>query len=286
MNKSRQWVYLLGGVVLVGLMLVGLWSRSTLARKEKVVNEGVRLKEEVPADGVSEEEIRKVEEKIQEGDYLSAKNMLKAMMERVTSQEQIERLEHLLQRVNFAILTNPIPVEGKTVEYTVKPGDTLYGIAKKFGTTVEFIKMRNHLRSDVIRPGQKLSIYTGKFSIVVDKSQNLLMLYADGELVKTYKVSTGKDNLTPEGEFKIVTKLKNPTFFHEGKAIPPGDPKNILGTRWLGFDYGNGSYGIHGTTSPETIGTYETNGCVRMKNEDVEELFALVPVGTVVKIVR
>ncbi len=233
-----------------------------------------------------EARLASIQEKMASGDYLAARDMCKDLLDQVSSQEDIEVIEDLLQQINFKIVTNPVPVEGKTVEYEVKPGDTLYGIAKKFHTTIDFIKLRNHLTSDLIKPGQRLSIYTGKFYIVVDKSQNMLMLYADGDLIKTYKVSTGKDNLTPVGEFKIVTKLKNPTFFSNGKAIPPGDPNNILGTRWLGFDYGNGSYGIHGTTSPDTIGSYETNGCVRMKNEEVEELYALVPVGTKVKVVE
>ncbi len=283
MNRTR-WMIIIGGVVIF-LVMVGMLVGGHKKKKDisvKPPETSVQSQQGIDWD----KEIQEVKQKISNGDYVSAKRLTEDLLDKAPNQEVIQKLNELLQQINFQILINPIPVEGKTVEYEVKPGDTLYGIAKKFGTTVDFIKLRNHLKSNIIKPGQRLSIYTGKFSIVVDKSQNLLMLYADGELVKTYKVSTGKNNSTPEGEFKIVTKLKNPTFFHDGKAIPPGDPKNILGSRWLGFDYGNGSYGIHGTTSPESIGTYETNGCVRMKNEDVEELYALVPVGTPVKVVR
>ena len=45
------------------------------------------------------------------------------------------------------------------------------------------------------------------------------------------------------------------------------------------------SYGIHGTTLPETIGTNATEGCVRMYNQDVEELYVIVPAGVTVTIV-
>ncbi len=288
--KRIKWPFWVGAALLI--LLVALVVRS--GQESPSSKGGVRGRPSVQKEGglASQEDkslIARLEEakrQFKEGKYLSARQIVEEVLNSAQDQEVLESAGRLLQEIDFAMVTNPVQIEGETVEYIVKPGDTLYGIAKRFNTTVEFIKLRNHLTSDIIKPGQRLSIYTGKFSIVVDKSQNELRLYANGRLIKTYKVSTGKDDLTPEGTFKIVTKLKDPTFFHDGKAIPPGDPENILGSRWMGFDYGNGSYGIHGTTSPETIGTYETNGCVRMRNEDVEELFAIVPKGTEVKVVK
>jgi lipoprotein-anchoring transpeptidase ErfK/SrfK len=117
----------------------------------------------------------------------------------------------------------------------------------------------------------------------VDKSQNLLFLKRNGEVVKTYVVSTGKDNSTPIGTFKIVNKLENPTWYKAGAVIPPDSPDNILGSRWLGFDLKG--YGIHGTTEPNNLGEQVTLGCVRMKNQEVEELFDIVPLGTEVIII-
>ena len=83
--------------------------------------------------------------------------------------------------------------------------------------------------------------------------------------------------------YKIITKLVDPTWFKDGRAIPPSSPENVLGSRWLGFDLE--SYGIHGTIDPDTIGQQITEGCVRMHNEDVVELYNLVSVGTEVEIV-
>lgn len=65
--------------------------------------------------------------------------------------------------------------------------------------------------------------------------------------------------------------------------VPFGDPKNILGSRWMGISHPG--YGIHGTTEPGSIGKNVTAGCVRLKNEDVEELYSIVPEGTEVVIV-
>ncbi len=288
--KRIKWPFWVGGAILLLLLLFVVRSGNETPSPKGSPRVEAGLQREKGADSQGERAlVAKLEEarrQFKEGHYLSARQIVEGVLNSAQDQELLESAGRLLQEIDFAMITNPVQIEGETVEYVVKPGDTLYGIAKRFNTTVEFIKLRNHLTSDIIKPGQRLSIYTGKFSIVVDKSQNELRLYANGRLIKTYKVSTGKNDLTPEGTFKIVTKLKDPTFFHDGKAIPPGDPENILGSRWMGFDYGNGSYGIHGTTSPETIGTYETNGCVRMRNEDVEELFAIVPKGTEVKVVK
>jgi len=45
-------------------------------------------------------------------------------------------------------------------------------------------------------------------------------------------------------------------------------------------------YGIHGTTEPESIGYQSTEGCVRMRNEDVDELYSIIPIGTPVTVIN
>jgi lipoprotein-anchoring transpeptidase ErfK/SrfK len=169
-----------------------------------------------------------------------------------------------------------------SISYVVKPGDSLYVIARKNHTTVDLIKKINALKGDNIYPKMKLKIHTAPFSIVVDKSRNTLVLYSKGAAVKKYSVATGKKNCTPVGEFKITDKLVNPTWFKTGAILPPGSPKNALGTRWMGFD--KPAYGIHGTIEPKSIGTQASEGCIRMLNEEVEELYSLVPTGTKVTI--
>ena len=181
-------------------------------------------------------------------------------------------------KIIFSSLQTP-----QTKMYEIKPGDSLDKIARAFNTTSELIKKSNNLTSGRIIPGQKLRIWAEKFSIFVDKSQNILVLKSGDEIIKTYRVSTGKNNCTPVGNFKITSKLPNPVWFKAGAVVPPESPENVLGSRWLGFDLP--SYGIHGTIEPETIGKQITEGCVRMTNQEVEELFALVPMGTEVTIV-
>ena len=186
------------------------------------------------------------------------------------------------EELSMKILFSPI-VDSDSKEYTVQAGDTLAKIAKVFGTTVNLIKKSNNLTGDNIRQGQRLKVATARFSVVIDKSQNILLLRQNDNVVKTYNVATGLDNCTPVGTFKITTKLVDPVWYKTGAAVPPGSPENILGTRWMGLS--REGYGIHGTTDPSSLGKQATAGCVRMLNSDVEELYGILPEGTEVTIV-
>lgn len=165
--------------------------------------------------------------------------------------------------------------------YAVQPGDTLTRIARKNGITVELLRVSNGIRGDMIRVGQRLKVPKANFSVVVDKSQNTLTLKDGEEVVKIYRCSTGREGITPPGTFRIVNRMVDPVW--KG-VVNPGDPKNPLGTRWLGFDLPQ--YGIHGTNDPESIGKAVTDGCVRLANNDVEELYTLLAEGTSVTVVE
>ena len=213
---------------------------------------------------------------------VEARSMYRMLLERFPDSPLVPQTQARLGEINIALLFSPTVTELDTV-HVVKPGDTIGKIASTYSTTIELIKRANRLKSDVIRPEQKLKILKGKFSIVVDKSQNQLLLTSDNQFIKTYPVATGKDNSTPVGTFKVVNRIPNPVWYAEHAVVPPDSPENILGTRWLGID--KQGYGIHGSIDPNAIGHQVTAGCVRMTNKDVEELFDIIPVGTEVTIV-
>ncbi|MBO8138104.1 MAG: L,D-transpeptidase family protein [Desulfotomaculum sp.] len=109
-------------------------------------------------------------------------------------------------------------------------------------------------------------IRASKF-IIVNTTTKKISLYQGRKIVKTYPIAVGKSTTpTPTGQYKIVTKI-----LHPGGA---------LGTRWMGLSIPNGHYGIHGTNKPSSIGKTVSNGCIRMYNEDIEELFPMVNIGT------
>ena len=203
------------------------------------------------------------------GDLLGARNIYLKLINDFTNSSEVMNWQKKAEELNIKLLFSPI-ITPKSLLYEIKPGDTLTKISHQFKTTPELIKKSNNLGGALI-PGRKIKVWNAPFNILVDKSHNTLTLKSEEEVLKTYVVATGKDNCTPVGNFRITNKLVNPTWFKKGdNVIAPADPKNALGTRWLGIDMAG--YGIHGTIEPQNLGKQVTEGCVRMVNADVEEI--------------
>ena len=171
---------------------------------------------------------------------------------------------------------------------TVGAGDTLGAIAKRHGTTVECLQRINGILDPArIRLGQKIKVVQGTWRVLVEKSAFRLTLFLDNVPVRTYAVGIGTEKKTPAASFVVEEKIPSPNWYPPGKPVVPfGSPENPLGTRWLGFKPTAefSGLGIHGTAKDASIGTASSNGCVRMHNAEVEELFDFVPRGTVVEI--
>ena len=105
------------------------------------------------------------------------------------------------------------------------------------------------------------------YIIYVDVEQKSLTVWQDGAQVRQYTVATGAWNTpTPLGVFTINSRFS-------GRM-------SGFGTCFLGLNVPWGSYGIHGTNKPESIGSNASHGCIRLRVKDAEELYALVPDGT------
>ena len=118
--------------------------------------------------------------------------------------------------------------------------------------------------------------------VLVSIPDRKLALFANGRVVRVYRVAVGKSSTpSPVGEFKIVNRVSNPTYYHKGQVMAAGKG-NPVGTRWMGLSAKG--YGIHGTNQPHSIGKAASTGCIRMSKQNLEELFAIVDVGDTVQI--
>jgi L,D-transpeptidase ErfK/SrfK len=157
----------------------------------------------------------------------------------------------------------------------------------------------------VILPGRRILPTGPHTGIVVNLPEHRLYYYPKARaneqpVVITYPVSIGKmDWRTPLGETQVIAKIKHPSWFppesirkeHAAnndplpKVVGPG-PDNPLGDFALRLAAGHGEYLIHGTNNPTAVGMAVTHGCIRMYPEDVAALFAIVPIGTPVRLVN
>lgn len=118
--------------------------------------------------------------------------------------------------------------------------------------------------------------------VLVSIRDRKLAVMEDGKTLRVFAVAVGAAaSPSPTGDFRIVNRVAHPTYYHPGVVIPPG-PQNPIGSRWLGLD--RKSFGIHGTNEPGSIGRAASHGCIRLRNRDMEEFFAMVRVGDRVRI--
>ena len=109
----------------------------------------------------------------------------------------------------------------------------------------------------------------------------------------TYRVGVGRPGMEFFGTFKVTRKAECPSWRPPAEMLArrpdlprfmPGGPENPLGARALYL--GTTLYRIHGSNEPNSIGAATSSGCIRMRNEDVIDLYRRVPVGTTVRVVR
>jgi len=111
----------------------------------------------------------------------------------------------------------------------------------------------------------------GDLRIIVDLKYLTLTVLVDNQPFASFPVAIGKrETPSPVGNWKLISK---------------GVWSGGFGTRWLGLNVPFGTYGIHGTNKPWSIGRLASQGCVRMFNKDVEQLYHWVKIGTPVHII-
>ncbi|HTZ47177.1 MAG TPA: L,D-transpeptidase [Verrucomicrobiae bacterium] len=119
--------------------------------------------------------------------------------------------------------------------------------------------------------------------IVVSFPDHKLALLEGDRVIKTYDVAVGASiTPSPSGEFQIAQRLANPNYYRPGVVIGPG-ANNPLGPRWIGLNVKG--FGIHGTNRPDSVGKNASHGCIRLRNHDIEDLFARVQVGDRVSLI-
>src|SRR5215467_6207277 len=134
-----------------------------------------------------------------------------------------------------------------------------------------------------VQPDSGDQITLSRF-IIISIPDRQLAFIDNGQIVKTFPIAIGSSHTpSPQGDFKIISRVTNPSWTHKGKVVGPGKD-NPVGSRWMGLSLKG--YGIHGTNAPRSIGKAASHGCFRMGKKDIEELFTLVRVGDTVSIHR
>lgn len=176
--------------------------------------------------------------------------------------------------------------------YTVKGGDSFDRIASRAGISTNLLyDLNNKPRgSKSLHPGDNLKLPKGKVAIVVRKRDYTTSLYFGSNIVRQYVVAHGTNDNTPEG----VTQIASMSIDPEKQSRGHNDAVNEMRLRWIGLENYDDArtkeadkrtgIGLHGTAYPDSIPGMTSRGCVRMKDQDVIELYDIVRIGNKVEI--
>jgi hypothetical protein len=151
------------------------------------------------------------------------------------------------------------------------------------------IERANQITGSVLRPGQVLRVPTDRAHMLVDLDAHWAFYLLGDEVAAAWEVGVGKEgNATRVGTYTVGEKKEKPMWFRPGGTpVPYGDPENPLGTRWIAWMLPSGEasgLGFHGTNDPSSVGKDQSQGCIRMRDADVEELCDILPRDAVVSV--
>ena len=223
--------------------------------------------------------------------FEKCRSILRDMLVPMDSSDSLyDPAANLLGRASMNIYNSGVDSE-TNADYTVKSGDTLSKIALNYNTSVSAIQKANGMTTTRLNIGQKLKIPQSVWSIEIRRGDNRLILKANNKLFKIYNVYPGSAvSQSFAGTFRIFSKQKDPVWRVDGQTYQPGSAGNIVGARWMALK-GTGASAdaagtaIHGTNragAPDA--SPGAPGYFRMSNEDIKELYDLVPCETTVEI--
>lgn len=206
----------------------------------------------------------------------------------------------------FRAAAADLPIRGEIIglagEYLIEEQDTLPDIARRFDLGFVELRAANPM-VDVWLPaaGTRLTLPTAHILPAVERTgivinlpeQRLYFFRRAPSTVLTFPLGTPRIGCPiPRGTTTVIRKRTQPTWTPppslraERPGLPdhvPAGPSNPLGE--FALDLGWRGFLIHGTNKPDGIGRRVTHGCIRLYPEDIERLFAAVPVGVRVSVI-
>jgi len=318
-RRFRNWIYLIVGLAVIAVVVLALLRNKRAdidkapagAPQERAAQTDVqspaeqpepleRLIGEVP-ESVTEPD-PKASELIEEATALieakppriiEARDRLNELLAMPMSTGQRRSVKQQLSKLagRWLFSRRIYPADGLCGSYTVKPGDLLSTIGKRFNVPYQVIAKINRIRRpESLQAGETLKVIKGPFHARVYRSSFTLDLYLQDTFVKSFPVGLGKEGMeTPTGLWcvKADGKLISPTWTDPttGKTYKAGDPDYPLGSRWIGLEgisgeaRGRTGFAIHGTKDPNEIGTANSQGCIRLLNGDARLFYDILMPG-------
>lgn len=174
--------------------------------------------------------------------------------------------------------------------YVVRQGDTLESIATQYKITPALLRKLNGVPADGrLVAGSQMKVIRGPLDARIYPNQHELVVVTRGKYACRFPISVGSGYAGQTGNFTVQDKALDRAYqLAPGLGvIPPGDPNNPLGSRWIELSKEQGTIGVHGTNMPQTVGTTrQSAGIFGLREQDITEVYDMLVVGSNVTIVR
>ncbi|MBX3422051.1 MAG: LysM peptidoglycan-binding domain-containing protein [Pirellulaceae bacterium] len=165
--------------------------------------------------------------------------------------------------------------------YTVAARDTLQSIADKHRVSTELLAAINRLGDSAsLVPNSQIKVLEGPFRAQVSLSRGELTLFLRKMYAGRFPVSISKKNRPPQGNFEIVDRRRDRTYYGTSVVIPATAPTNPYGGYWLSL--GN-NLAIHGSAEQVTS-DLEDAGCISLAPLDAADVYRILAKGATVEI--
>ncbi|HBG77321.1 MAG TPA: hypothetical protein DDW84_00535 [Phycisphaerales bacterium] len=230
---------------------------------------------------------------VSEGKIVAARNTLNDVLNMAMEDSLRQQVKQQLQALaNDWLLSKTVQFgDNLCTNYKVESGDLLSGIAAKHKVPYKFLMKINNITSEKsLRAGQIIKVVNGPFHAVAYLSSFTLDLYLQNVYVKSYKIGTGRAGKeTPAGLWraKVGGKLIKPVWTdpETGRTYKSDDPDYPLGSGWIALEgidsrtQNISGIAIHGTKDEASIGTKSSQGCIRLYNGELTELYDMFEAG-------
>ncbi len=199
------------------------------------------------------------------------------------SPEERQRLTALLDQVAGTVVYSTQNL--LEPPYEVQAGESLETIGEKYQVPWQLLAKINGIDDPAaLRPGERLKVVRGPFQAVVGLQRRELTLWtADGLYAGRFPIGVGNELPPQEGTFAVSDKKTNPVYYGRDRAIGAEDPSNPLGERWIALGE---RMGIHGTNDAQSIGRTDLPGSISLNEQDVNDVYDILSLGSRVTIRR
>jgi LysM repeat protein len=223
---------------------------------------------------------------------IEARNRLNELLPKAGGQERVfikEQLSNLADQWLFSKFV--YPEDTLCGGYKVNSGDLLSNIGKQHNVPYETLMQINGIaKPEALQAGVTIKVINGPFNAKVYRSTFTMDVYLQNTYVKSFSVGLGKPGMeTPTGRWKVQAggKLVQPVWTDPvtGRTYHKEDADYPLGSRWIALEGIEGNalnkkgFAIHGTKSPEQIGTPGSQGCIRLHNGDAIKVYDMLMQG-------